>query len=157
MKKVILLLFLFLPLSGALNAQEYETAIGVRGGLSYGLTVKHFFVPQTALEGILTTRWGGLMITGLYEIQQDLDHPGFSWYYGFGAHAGLFGGYESNPWFDDNEYYSVLGVDGVIGLEYVFEDVPLNISLDWKPALNLFGHSGFWGGDGALALRYILR
>ncbi len=49
-------------------SQDYTTGIGLRGGPSNGLTVKHFISQKAALEGILTTRWGGFGLTGLYEI-----------------------------------------------------------------------------------------
>jgi hypothetical protein len=40
-------------------------------------------------------------------------------------------------------------------LEYNFKEIPFNLSLDWKPALNLVGSSGFWGDGGAISIRYI--
>ena len=48
------------------QAQDYNTGIGLRGGLSNGLTIKHFISSNTALEGIISTRWRGLELTGLY-------------------------------------------------------------------------------------------
>jgi hypothetical protein len=48
----------------------------------------------------------------------------------------------------------VIGVDGQIGLEYVFEEIPLNLSIDWKPAFNIIGITNFWAGDAALSVRY---
>ena len=42
----------------------------------------------------------------------------------------------------------------MIGLEYVFQEVPISISVDWKPEFNIIGHSGVWVGDGGLAIRY---
>ncbi len=155
MKRTILITtFLILAATG-INAQEYSTGIGIRGGSAYGLTIKHFTGERSAFEGILTSRWRGFIITGLYEIHNiAFDVPGLNWYYGFGAHVGFWNnGY--NPWFDNNNNNTVLGIDGILGLEYSFADVPFNISLDWKPALNLSGHSGFWGDNGALSVRYI--
>ena len=155
MKKIlvtgILSVFIFI---GA-HAQDYGTGIGFRGGLSNGLTVKHFISEQNALEGILSTRWGGFNITGLYEIHaQAFDTPGLKWYYGVGGHLGFWDG-NNNPWFDDNDSYTVIGIDGIIGLEYSFADIPFNISLDYKPGFNIVGYSGFWGDEAALSFRYI--
>lgn len=139
------------------NAQQsYSTGIGLRGGLANGLTVKHFIGEKAALEGILSTRWKGFTVTGLYEIQQTaFDTPGLYWYYGVGAHVGFWDGYDGHPWFDDDDNYTVIGIDGILGLEYAFAEIPFSISLDWKPAFNLTGHSGLWADSGGLSLRYI--
>ncbi|MCK5823646.1 MAG: hypothetical protein KAG95_06555 [Bacteroidales bacterium] len=156
MKKLsLLLLTVILVGSLIVNAQDYKTAIGVRGGLANGLTVKHFVSKNAAFEGILSTRWQGFNITGLYEIhKQAFDTDRLNWYYGAGAHVGFWDG-SNVSWADDNESYSVIGIDGILGLEYNFKEIPINISLDWKPALNLVGYSGFWGDGGALSVRYI--
>jgi len=37
----------------------------------------------------------------------------------------------------------------------ISREVPFNISIDWKPAYNLWGYSGFWADGGALSIRYI--
>jgi hypothetical protein len=155
MKHIIATSVLLLALTLSAAAQEYETGIGLRGGFANGITIKHFTGADKAVEGILTSRWHGFLITGLFEFHEPLKHDGFSWFYGFGAHAGFFGGYNDHPWFDDDRDYVVLGVDGIIGLEYVFDEVPISLSLDWKPAINLSGHSGFSGSDGAFSIRYV--
>lgn len=135
-------------------AQDYQTGIGVRGGLFNGVTVKHFLSPTAAAEGILTTRWQGFNITGLYEIHKPLEPQRLKWYYGFGGHLGFWNG-DAVSWADDDKDYTVLGIDGILGIEYSFTEVPVNISLDWKPAFNIIGVSGFWGDGGALSVRYI--
>ena len=140
-----------------INAQDYRSSVGLRAGLSYGATLKHFVATSDALEGILTTRWGGFNITGLYERHNrafDVDHLYF--YYGGGAHLGVWGE-GPNPWFKDNATHTVIGVDGIIGLEYVFTEIPFNISLDWKPGFNIIGHSGLWGDELALSFRYVFK
>ena len=155
MKKLLTIFAFIFLLSGVALAQDYATGIGLRGGFSNGFTVKHFMDDDTAVEGILTTRWKGFMVTGLYEIH---NYPfavqGLSWYYGVGGHIGFWDGHDAD-WADDDDSYTVIGVDGVLGLEYNFVEVPINLSLDWKPALNLIGYSGFWGDGGALSIRYI--
>jgi hypothetical protein len=39
-------------------------------------------------------------------------------------------------------------------LEYTFDEVPINLGLDVRPAFNLVGHTGFWA-DVALSVRYV--
>jgi hypothetical protein len=154
MKKNLLisLISVFSVLYG--TAQGYKTGVGIRGGLSNGLTVKHFINENTALEGILTTRWRGFNVTGLYEIHNKTKVNRLNWYYGAGAHIGFWNG-DNVKWANDNNDYTVIGIDGILGIEYNFEALPFNLSLDWKPAINLIGHNGFWGDGGAFSLRYI--
>ena len=155
MKKTILVLIVIAAAAG-LMAMDYGTGIGVRGGLSNGITVKHFINEKTAIEGLLASRWGGFNITGLYEIHNAaaFDVPSLNWYYGLGAHIGFWSGKDVG-WADDDENYTVIGIDGIIGIEYNFEELPFNIGLDWKPAFNLTGNTEFWGDGGALSLRFV--
>jgi len=50
------------------------------------------------------------------------------------------------------------GVHGNVGLDYTFENAPINVSIDWMPTVLLgSGYStGFSAGYGALSLRYVL-
>lgn len=156
MKKIIITFTLVLFLAVYANAQDYETGVGLRLGFFNGLTVKHFVSDRSAFEGLLETRWRGFEITGLYEAH----NPAFeidrlNWYFGGGAHIGFWNGDYTSGWGDEGVNYTVIGIDGIIGIEFNFEEFPLNIGLDWKPVFNLTGHSGFWGDGGALSLRYI--
>ncbi|MBT3384337.1 MAG: hypothetical protein HN778_08855 [Prolixibacteraceae bacterium] len=156
MKATILTLILAFIITTSVSAQDYETGIGFRGGLSNGITVKHFISKTSALEGILSSRWQGFNITGLYEIHNwSFDTPRLNWYYGFGGHIGFWNGYENHPWFKETGSYSVIGIDGIIGIEYNIETIPINISLDWKPGINIIGYSGFWGDELAFSVRFI--
>lgn len=153
MKKLIFALAIGLLTTFSLNAQDYNTGIGVRGGLFNGLTVKHFIGGNNALEGILWTRWGGFNITGLYEIHnQAFNTPRLNWYYGFGGHIGFLD--DESPWFDEGSH-TIIGIDGIIGIEYNIEAIPFNISLDWKPGMNLIGVTKPWVDEVALSIRYI--
>ena len=155
MKKLIFSCFLFLSILSITKAQDYSTAVGVRGGWAYGLTVKHFLTENAAIEGIFSSRWQGFNITGLYEIHANaFDVDGLAWYYGGGGHIGFWDGSKNDRWFDDDDNYTVIGIDGIVGLEYTISEIPINISLDWKPAFNIIGHSGFWGDGGALSVRW---
>lgn len=154
MKKITLLILMGC-LSSIGLAQDYNTGIGLRGGYFNGLTVKHFVGEKAAFEGILSSRWRGFQVTGLYEIHnQAFNTSRLNWYYGFGAHLGFWDG-NRTKWGDANTNYTVVGIDGILGMEYNFVEVPFNIGLDWKPSMNLIGYSGFWGDGGALSIRYI--
>jgi hypothetical protein len=155
MKKYIIILLIASCIFLKVNAQNYNTGIGLRLGPFTGLTIKHFISSNTALEGIVDTRWSGYELTGLYEIhKQAFDTQRLKWYYGLGAHIGDWNGDNTN-WGYRGRDYTVAGIDGIFGLEYCFREIPFNIGLDWKPALNIVGYSGFWVDGIALSLRYI--
>ncbi len=155
MRKFFLTLIIVIGVASFVNAQEYRTGIGLRGGFSSGITLKHFVNSKAAFEGILSTRWRGFDITGLYEKHnRAFEVDRLNWYYGFGAHIGFWNG-NYTTWGTYGTNYAVVGIDGIIGIEYNFEEVPVNIGIDWKPAVNLIGYPGFWGDGGALSIRYI--
>jgi len=155
MKKIIITMSLALLMVTVLNAQDYKTGIGLRGGLYSGLTVKHFISQKVALEGLVSTRWSGLEVTGLYEVhKQAFDVERLNWYYGGGAHIGFYNG-NNTTWGSAGTSYTVLGVDGILGIEYNFKEIPINLGLDWKPSFNIIGYSHFFGDGAALSIRYI--
>ncbi|MFO7823744.1 MAG: hypothetical protein R6V72_07370 [Cyclobacterium sp.] len=154
---VVFALLMGLSLINESKAQTYATGIGLRAGVSNGLTVKHFIQSDVALEGILHTRWRGLVITGLYEVHKNIrEVRGLRWFYGGGAHIGSWNsGNPPPPWADSGYRGStIVGIDGIIGLDYKFEDAPINLSLDYKPAFNIINGGGFWGDEVALSIRF---
>lgn len=126
---------------------DYKTAIGVKIWDGAGLSLKTFLSEKAALEFVGFFNRNGTRITGLYEIHGLLNTEGnLRWYLGFGAHASLYklakGG----------------GLDGVAGLDFKFNNMPLNLALDWQPTFE-FGVgtlNGFHGNWGGLAIRYTL-
>lgn len=155
MKKVLMTLAVVFCIVSFGNAQSYKTGVGLRGGLSGGVTIKHFVSSNTAIEGIVSSRWRGVNLTGLYEIHaQAFDVEGFNWYYGFGGHIGFWDGKYAS-WGHDDKSYSVVGLDGILGLEYKIPDIPISLSADWKPMINVFGHTGLWTDGGAISIKYV--
>jgi len=140
-------------------AQNYNTGLGLRLGSFNGVTVKHFLNSENALEGLLSTRWDGFLITGLYEYQNSLgidEAPTFDWFIGGGAHIGFWNvdAYPDKYKPDFDGGIPIIGLDFVIGLEYTFEEAPFSLSLDWKPGFNIFGYSHWWGDGAAFSARY---
>jgi len=157
MKKIVAICLVLLGFISVANAQDYRTGVGLRGGFANGLTVKHFTHENRALEFLLASRWRGVEITVLYEIHnQAFNTERLKWYYGIGGHVGFWNGdYTNKYWGDPGKNYTVAGIDGILGLEYSFREAPINLGIDWKPAFNLIGYSGFWADGGALSIRYI--
>lgn len=155
MRRFVITLVVMLSIVSMSKAQNYTTGVGLRGGMSGGITLKHFLNSDTAVEGILSTRWGGFALTGLYEKHAEaFNVDGLKWFYGAGAHIGFWDGHKAH-WADDDKSYTVIGIDGILGLEYNLGVIPFNISLDWKPSLNLIGYSGLWTDGGAISVRYV--
>lgn len=154
MRRFILIIFFITATAAMLNAQDYKTGLGFRIGTGAGLTVKHFFTEKKAFEGLLITRWHSFDITGLYEVHNEaFDTDKLKWFYGGGAHIGFYNG-DYVEWGYPGSTASVLGIDGIIGLEYTFDEAPINLGLDLKPALNLFGYTSFWAEFG-FSVRYV--
>ncbi len=145
MKKALLVALLITIIGVGANAQDYKSAIGLRGGWYNGVTYKHNMSQSRAFEALLATDWYGFNLTALYEIENPaFDVSGMRWYYGIGGHVG---NYYKNSQLS-------FGVDAIIGLEYTFKELPINVSVDYKPAWNLTGGTGFWGADAAFSIRY---
>jgi hypothetical protein len=157
MRKIVITFLMVIGFGSISFAQDYHTGIGLRGGFESGLTLKHFTSEKSAIEFILASRWRGFEITGLYEVHnQAFNTERLKWYYGVGAHVGFWNGdYTYRYWGNQGTDYTVVGIDGILGLEYSFDEAPINIGLDWKPAFNIIGYEGLWADGGALSIRYI--
>ncbi|MBK7710978.1 MAG: hypothetical protein IPN67_04665 [Bacteroidales bacterium] len=154
MRRIILTALLALTFAALSYAQDYKTGLGLRFGTGSGFTVKHFLNERKAIEGLLTTKWHGFDIVGLYEVHNKaFDTDNLRWYYGFGAHVGFYNGNDVE-WGTPGSTYNVFGIDGIIGIEYTFDEAPVNIGFDLKPAFNLAGYTGFWT-DFGLSVRYV--
>lgn len=158
MKKWILAGGLLLAALLPATAQQYQTGIGLRMGAASGFSVKHFVDRNKAIEGILGLRYNGFIVTGMLEKQQPaFDVSRLDWYYGAGAHIGFWSSDRNdNPFFDDEDQMLVLGIDGIVGLEYVIREIPLSVSLDWKPIFNVIGHFGPRFDYAGFTVRYTL-
>ena len=155
--KNLLILIPFLWLSNVGSAQRgmLDNAIGLRFGLGSGLTFQHFYSDHNVIELIAMQRYGGVSITGLYEAHnQAFDVRGLKWYIGGGAHAAVYGKRSVLHDGSDQENIAAFGLDGIIGIEYFMRGLPLQISVDWKPAINLYGTRYQDWDCGAMSIRY---
>jgi hypothetical protein len=154
MKKTAFLTITLLLLNVmSLTAQEYQTGLGVRGGLFSGISVKHFTSGSNAIEGVIATHYRGLLLAGMYQMHAPaFDAPGLYWYYGGGAHIGI---YNRRHRFDErvNGNVSTFGVLGVVGLEYKINEIPITIGIDITPGFDIIGNTDFWISSG-IAVRY---
>jgi hypothetical protein len=154
--------------STSLTAQStYDSAIGLRLGSPWSVSYKTFLNgSNNAIEVFASLRtnlidnshrWGSFGVGGGYQVHNPIESvDGLQWYYGVGASV-YFYFYDSGFEGFVNEANIGLGVLGFLGLDYKFEDAPINISLDWVPAFAFNGYGRGFGADrGALAVRYTL-
>lgn len=147
MKKVISisLIVAILAFTNTVSAQAYKTGIGVRlssaqAMVNNSITLKHFLNERSAIEALFS--FGDpLSLGALYEIHKPFSTEGLQWFYGGGGYIGFVKTYNPNK--NRNETDANFGAMGVVGLDYKFANLPLNISLDWKPELNLVSDINF--------------
>jgi hypothetical protein len=153
MRTIVINIFIKSLFITAVHAQApYDRALGIKfpGGLS--LTYKKFIADTRNIEAQLTAWHQGLRVSGLYEFNfySFKGIPALSWFVGPGVHVGF---WKSSG---EKNYDSKadIGIDGVIGFDYKFKSVPVNISVDWEPAVTLIGSAGFTPVFGGIAVRY---
>lgn len=160
MRRITFLMLLMITCASISATAQYKLGVGVRLNYGYGLSVKYNQNRSKAFEGIVYSRWRGVNFTGLYEVHNTaFKTPNCRWYYGVGGHVGYWkdGGRYGNPWFETYSSNTVVGADGILGLEYTFKEIPLNFSVDWKPAFNIFGYTGLWLDDVAITARLAIK
>ena len=156
MRYISVLLFALALAVSSTNAKAQDL-LGIRGGWYNGITYQHYMGSNNALELIGQFTRGGTNFTVLYEIHNDIpDAEGLKFYYGAGGHIGFYQKDRKDLFRNRyNNNGAVVGIDGIIGLEYFFKPIPLQLSLDYKPALNLGGGDIWIYSDAALAVRVV--
>ncbi len=159
-KQVYLFALLGLLAANPVAAQEYVNGLGGRLGYTNGVTFKHFFNETGAIEGIFSSKYSGFLATGVVENHFPLAAvPHLYGYYGGGVHVGFWNAkWGKPPKWEGNDTYTVAGIDGILGMEYMLESLPLSFAMDWKPAVHLIGpYNGYFMGDAAISIRYTFK
>jgi hypothetical protein len=128
---------------------NYRLGLGIRLSnaiptISSAITGKYFVTDRSAVEGLLSfgSRFG---LGALLELHKPTNIEGLKWFYGGGAYVG----------FENGDTY--LGPTGILGIDYKFTNVPINLSLDWKPELDLLPEINFVPDAFALSVRFTLK
>jgi len=147
MKKLRILIFVCCGLAGLgkVNGQEYSNALGIRlstaqATINQSVSYRRYFNENTAVEGLLS--FDPMAIGVIYEKVYPLGTPGLQWFFGGGGYVAFKG---------DN----VVGAMGIVGLDYTLQSVPINLSLDWKPELNIINNVNFQASAVALSVRFV--
>ena len=156
LKNLLFTILLIVAFSTKLSAQEYNFALGLRLGYDIGFTARYFFMPDNAVEGILSFSPNDFRITGLYQFQQPfLAVDNLDWFVGAGAHIGsLTREYQRR---NNLDHAFLFGANLVGGIEYVFPTAPFSATLDWKPSFtftNATNTGRHWFVSFALSVRY---
>ena len=147
MKKITcsFLLISALCFATAASAQSYKTGLGVRlssspAMVNNSITLKHFLNEKTAIEALFS--FGDPLALGaLVEVHKPFSTEGLQWFYGGGGYLGFVKTFDVNK---NREITNTnFGAQGIIGLDYKFANLPLNLQLDWKPELNLITDINF--------------
>ena len=147
MKKIHILIIVVLAtsVSNRIFGQEYKMALGARfttanATVNNAISFKYFLNETRALEGLFS--FDPVTLGALYEVHRPLGAPGLQWFFGGGAYVS----------FNNDD---VFGAMGIIGLDYKFQKIPLNISVDWKPELNLVDEVSFEASTVGLGVRFV--
>lgn len=146
----------------SISAQEIANhALGLRLGDSDGFGAEISYQKSlnnaNRLEFDLGWRdsrnFNAFKVAGLYQWVQTIENN-FNWYYGVGGGLGSV----DFPGLPNSDDYGGLFVfaAGDIGIEYNF-DIPLILSLDFRPELGIVGYNGFsdnFDFDIGLGIRY---
>lgn len=145
--KTVLLLWIGLIFYCNCQAQTDPVQLGVRISnnaptINTGISVRYFLADDKAVEGLVS--FNPLAMGALYEIFKPTRAEGLNYFYGAGAYVGFGGRFSS-------------GVQGIIGLDYSFTEIPLNFSIDWKPELNIIRSVNFEPSAIGISARFAFR
>lgn len=152
--KVILFIFFFaISLSGTAQEKTLGLRLGWGGGISYVQSI----TDEQDLELILSPRWGGIILTGLYERKVPLSSESWNWYYGGGLHGGY---HHRNNYvgegFNGDPLYINLGFDLIVGIKYRFDSFPIEVSADYKPSIELLATRNLLLEEFGISCRYLI-
>lgn len=150
-------------------AQKYNNAVGLRFGFPsfIGFDFKHNFDQNWAIDAGLGfgKHYLDIDVQGLYHFPVPAA-PGLRIYAGLAVDMGVtfhpdhyyYGYYYDGYYYDDSRL--ILGLSALGGVEYTFDAVPINLSLDLGPRLPISpwadhnGYYGLWFWRANFAVRY---
>ena len=156
-------------LATSARAQAYKSAVGLRLGTPVAVTFKHYLNEGSAVEafsGVRSSdgfRWFSLSLAyqSSYSLGLDGALAPLSWYWGAGAslYQISFSDRELREFLGADGRFNLLGINGYLGLEYTFDNLPITATVDWVPTYYTgdLDVSGFGIAQAGVGVRYILR
>lgn len=146
--RTFILVSLFFLLSNISFAQYETTSVGLRVGSGVGISLKQMLGEHAAVEGIAMYRRGGVRGVVLAKAQVEIGRSDTYFFIGGGGHIGV-----NRLFVPEMTNQTVLGLDGIIGLEYHFPYQNMIFSVDLKPMVEILQNWAFSGNCGAVTLR----
>jgi hypothetical protein len=123
---------------------DYTNAIGLRAGENSGITFKKLRPDLTGFEIILSAWPNDFAVFALYEKHFNIESAeGLRYYFGVGGHLSfntwsrVYVDRDGRTWWYKDRTGVGAGIDGIAGLEYKIPPLPLLVSLDLKPYIEL--------------------
>lgn len=153
------------------NNESYKSAIGLRAGGGYydliAASFKTFISNHGAIElnvgfrpynsiGYYGYNWFNLSASAAYQHHFNIKSiAGLKWFVGGGATAfNSFSSYKAYKGFG-------VGVFPTGGADYKFANIPLNVSVDFRPTIALIKpykyYNNFYAGNAGVSIRYAFR
>jgi hypothetical protein len=149
MKKNLLALFIAVILSGSamwgqIANRQAGFRMGYRSGIFYQVSHEAGSA-EIAYNAMFSFRRNGIQFTGLkivYETTIDRLSPDLYFGWGYGGHIGFvytdhLRSMGEDYYFNGDHFCPLIGVDGWLAAEYRINKIPLNISLNVKPFVEL--------------------
>jgi len=140
----VLILITSFIVKGQYAGRQAGLRTGYRGGIFYQIS-NEAGNAEIGYNAMLNFNNNGIQLTGLriiYETSLSEISPDLFFAWGYGGHAGFIytdhlGFLGERYSFQGERFCPVLGADGWLAAEYRFREIPLNISLNIKPFVEL--------------------
>lgn len=149
MRNIFLLILLYrilLPdsLCGQVSSRQAGVRVGYRSGIYYQVT-SITGNAESGYNAMLSFRSNGIQVTGLKIVYEDSFNdisPNLYLGWGYGGHAGFIysdhlRAMGEDYYFPDHRFCPLLGIDGWLAAEYRIKDIPVTVSLNLKPCLEI--------------------
>jgi len=132
-------------------AQVYVRSSGIRiDESSIGLTMVQRIFKGVTVEGIIDFRQKEFGMAVVPRVHSRIIGRRLNSFIGLGAQTGFVK-------VDANKLQPYWGIGGMFGLEYKFNFIPIHISYDFRPLLQLDGHPDLFGFQSSFAIRIVRR
>jgi hypothetical protein len=131
-------------LSGQISTRQAGLRIGYRTGIFYQVSSETGNA-ETGYNALLSFNNNGLQLTGLkivYENSFNGISPNLFFGWGYGGHVGFI--YSDHVrsmgedyYFHDDRFCPLIGIDGWLAAEYRIRDIPVIVSLNLKPCVEI--------------------